>query len=537
MRDIYLALPVFIPLISGIVLLMCRGQVIGQKRVRQMEWAVEGIVLFTSVSVMLLLWSMAKTRGAEVEVTVAAGAGMASAGTAGEMKLVLFRLFGNLTVMFNLDLMGGLFAGLVAFLWPLATLYSFEYMEHETRKPTFFAYYTMTYGVTMGIALAGNLVTLYVFYEMLTLVTFPLVLYPMTKEAAQASRRYLYYSIGGAAFAFLGLIFVLNFSATGTTEFLPGGILDPAAAQGNQFVLLLIYVLAFFGFGVKAALFPCHGWLPKATVAPTPVTALLHAVAVVKSGAFAILRLTYFCFGIRILRGSWAQWAVMAAALITIIYGSTMAVREVHWKRRLAYSTISNLSYILFGATMMSPLGLAASLCHLVAHAFMKICSFFCAGAVMHKSGKTYVYELDGLGKRMPLTFGCLTVASLSLMGIPLFAGFISKWNLAQAALACGGERGEWLPAAGVAVILYSALMTGIYMLTVLVRAYFPKILNAAGRSAGTDDLTKGDWAEVCDPGWCMLLPLFIFAAAILVIGLHSEPLVNLLMAIGGEIG
>jgi len=361
---------------------------------------------------------------------------------------------------------------------------------------------------------------------MLTLVTFPLVLFPMTREAKEASRRYLYYSIGGAAFAFIGLVFVLSFSATGNTDFVAGGVLDLAAAESWRNVLLFVYVLAFFGFGVKAALFPLHGWLPRATVAPTPVTALLHAVAVVKSGAFAILRFTYFSYGAAFLRGSWAQWVVMAAVLITIVFGSTMAVREIHWKRRLAYSTVSNLSYILFGAAMMSPLGLTAALSHLVVHAFMKICSFFCAGAVMHQTGKTQVYELDGVGREMPVTFGCLTVASLSLMGIPLLGGFISKWNLVQAAFACGGAsagaKGR-LAYAGVAVILYSALMTGIYMLTVLVRAYFPKISG--------ERIAEG----YRDPGWMMLVPLLIFAAVILGLGLHFAPLMELLGEIGGE--
>ena len=268
-------------------------------------------------------------------------------------------------------------------------------------------------------------------------------------------------------------------------------------------------------------------------MAPTPVTALLHAVAVVKSGAFAILRFTYFSYGTEFLRGSAAQWVVMAAAMVTIIFGSTMAVKEIHWKRRLAYSTISNLSYILLGASMMSPLGLAAALSHMVFHAFMKICSFFCAGAVMHQTGKTYVCELDGLAKKMPLTFGCLTVASLSLMGIPLFAGFISKWNIAEAAFACGslaladGSRMGILPYLGTAVILYSALMTGIYMLTVLVRAYFPKADAAAA--------VKEE--AYTDPNWMMMVPLLVFAAAVLVLGLHSGPLMELLTAIGGEAG
>ncbi len=529
MSEIILALPVFLPIISGMVMLFCwSGK---EEWSRKKELLIEGLVVANSLLV------------------AAAMAG----GVDGERRLVVFRLYSALTVMFKLDKMGSVFAGLVAFLWPLATLYAFEYMKHEERKSTFFAFYTMTYGVTMGIALSGTLVTLYLFYEMLTLVTLPLVMFSLTVEAVRASRTYLYYSIGGAAFAFIGLVFVLGFSSINTSEFMAGGILDMTKAMPYRDVLLFVYVLAFFGFGVKAALFPCYKWLPKAAVAPTPVTALLHAVAVVKSGAFAILRLTYYSFGTQFLKGTWAQWFVMAAALATIAFGSTMAVREVHWKRRLAYSTVSNLSYILFGAAVMSPWGLAAALCHLVAHAFMKIGAFFCAGAVMHQTGKTYIYELDGLGKKMPVTFGCLTISSLSLMGIPLFAGFISKWNLAMAAF----DDGNWFSLVGVGVILYSALMTGIYMMTVVVRAYFPRLALAGtpGGSAGTASGQAGALkpsskavgsgvkeaeqlqGSITDPGWKMTVPLMIFAAAVLAIGLHSAPLVEFLMMIGGEAG
>ncbi len=517
MNGFYLALPVFLPILCGCILLAFRDRFSGKREERLLNLGIEGLVILNSLIIVMILGKLYGDKDG------------------GTMQFTLFRLFGNLTVMFKLDRMGSVFAGLIAFLWPLATLYAFEYMKEEPRKPAFFAYYTMTYGVTAGIAFSGSLITLYLFYELLTLVTFPLVLHPLSREAAHASRKYLYYSLGGAAFAFLGLVLVLGFSATGNTEFLAGGMLNQELAQGYENVLLTFYVLAFFGFGVKAALFPCHGWLPKATVAPTPVTALLHAVAVVKSGAFAILRLTYFSFGTDFLRGTWAQWTVMAAALVTIVYGSTMAVREVHWKRRLAYSTISNLSYILFGASIMSPLGLAAALCHMVAHAFMKICGFFCAGAVMHQTGKTHIYELDGLGRQMPVVFGCLTVSSLSLMGIPLFAGFISKWNLCQSAFAYGGEAvkggipGGFLPYVGVAVILYSALMTAIYMLTVLVRAYFPKTGTVMEHGNGK----RG----VHDPNWMMVLPLILFAVMILVIGLHSAPFMRLFLSIGGEAG
>lgn len=244
-----------------------------------------------------------------------------------------------------------------------------------------------------------------------------------------------------------------------------------------------------------------------------------------------MLRLTYFSFGTEFLKGSFAQWVMMGAAMVSIVYGSTMAVRETHWKRRLAYSTISNLSYILLGASMMSPLGIVAALSHMVFHGFMKICSFFCAGAVMHQTGKNYVYELDGLGRRMPVTFGCLTVASLSLIGIPLFAGFISKWNIARAGFACAMESGSVLPFGAVAVLLYSALMTAVYMLTVLIRAYFPKLTEAAeGKRAE-------EAGKVSDPGLMMLVPLVIFAVMIIFFGVHSQPFMELLTGIGGEAG
>ncbi len=514
MSDRFLALPVLLPILGGLLPLL--WQLISGRRMREraLYGYIGGLVLANSLLVAALL-----ARGP------------------GSRPVVLFSLFAGLRVAFRLDAMGSVFGALAAFLWPLATLYAFSYMEQEERKDTFFCYYLMTYGVTMGIALAGNLVTLYLFYEMLTLVTFPLVLFPLTKEAVRASRKYLYYSIGGAAFAFIGLVFVLVYSKTGTSDFAPGGILMLAQAEVNRNLLLFVYVLAFFGFGVKAAIFPFHGWLPQATVAPTPVTALLHAVAVVKSGAFAILRFTYFSFGAEFLRGTWAQWVVMGAALLTILYASTMSVREVHWKRRLAYSTVSNLSYILFGAAMMTPMGLAAALSHLVAHAFMKITSFFCAGAVMHQTGKQYIYELDGLGYRMPVTFGCLTVASLSLMGIPLFAGFISKWNLCQAAFSwsrnavAAGAAGGVLPLLGVAVILYSALMTGIYMLTVLCRAFAPRRTGEETgiQAGGNQGMEKTDWR--------MAVPLLIFAAVILLLGFRPGPLLAYLGEIGGAVG
>lgn len=425
---------------------------------------------------------------------------------------VLAKFTGNLSLTFNIDGMGMVFAGLVASLWPFAMLYAFEYMTKEKHEKIFFTFYTMTYGITLGISFAGNMLTMYFFYELLTLVTVPLVMHTLTREAILASRKYLYYSLGGAAFAFIGLIFIIIYGRT--TDFVLGGVLDLNKIGERTNVLLLIYVMAFMGFGVKAALCPFHSWLPAAGVAPTPVTALLHAVAVVKAGAFAILRLTYYSFGTDFLRGTWAQTVVMSVAMFTIIYGCSRAVKETHLKRRLAYSTVSNLSYIIFGATLMTPLGMVGAMTHMLFHAVMKIGAFFCAGAIIHQTEKNYVYELDGLGFQMPGVFAVFTVSALGVMGVPGLAGFISKWNLATAAI----DSQNPLAYGGIACLLISALLTAIYMMTMIVRAFFP------GK-----DFDNRNIRQYKDPNWKMMVPLIVFALLIVVFGLYSAPVVNFL--------
>ena len=421
----------------------------------------------------------------------------------------------NLSISFKIDGMSMVFAGLVAILWPLATLYAFAYMSHEKYEKPFFLFYVMTYGVTLGIAFSSDILTMYFFYELLTLVTVPLVMHTLTREAILAVRKYLYYSIGGAAFALMGMIFVIVYG--NTCEFQMGGVFSPMALQQHGDMLLWIYFFSFMGFGVKAAVFPVSSWLPQAGVAPTPVTALLHAVAVVNAGAFAIIRLTYYSFGTEFLRGTWVQDVVMGITMFTIVYGCSRAVKESHIKRRLAWSTVSNLSYILFGAVVMTPQGLVGALTHFVFHGFMKITSFLCAGAFMHQTGKNYVYEMDGMGRSMKITFGCFAVSALGLMGVPGFAGFISKWNLTAAAV----ESGNGMAYVGVACLLLSALLTAIYMLSVVSRAFFPSRRETALETAA-------------DPSWQMCLPLLACSAATLVLGFCSQPLVDFFLAVAG---
>ena len=419
----------------------------------------------------------------------------------------------NLSISFRIDGLSMVFGGLVAVLWPLATLYAFEYMTHESHERTFFMFYTMTYGVTLGIAFASDILSMYFFYELLTLVTVPLVMHSLTREAILAVRKYLYFSLGGAAFALMSMIFIMVYGYT--CEFHLGGVFSYRDIRQHGDLLLWIYFFSFMGFGVKAAVWPMSSWLPQAGVAPTPVTALLHAVAVVNAGAFAIIRLTYYSFGMDFLRGTWVQDAVMVITMFTIVYGCSRAVKETHIKRRLAWSTVSNLSYILFGAVIMTPQGLVGALAHFVFHGFMKITSFLCAGAFMHQTRKKYVYEMDGLGKSMKIVFGTFAVSALGLMGVPGFAGFISKWNLTQAAV----ESDNTLAYVGVACLLVSALLTAIYMLGIVRRAFFPSRQDVQADT-------------VSDPSWQMCLPLLVGAAFTVILGVCAEPLINFFRAI-----
>lgn len=431
-----------------------------------------------------------------------------------EGDFMLLNMAGKLSISFHVDGLGCVFGSLVAFLWPIATFYAFEYMKHEGKENTFFTFFTMTYGITVGIAFASNLMTLYLFYELLTFVTLPLVMHGMSKKSVFAGRRYVTYSVGGAAFAFIGIAFILTFGDS--IHFQYGGVLHGTYTQVQELMLRVAYVFTAFGFGVKAAIVPFFRWLPTASVAPTPVTALLHAVAVVKAGAFAIIRITYFSFGTEFLKGSFAQYILMGAALVTILFGSAMALKETHLKRRLAYSTISNLSYIIFGASLMTPGGLTGALTHMIVHGVVKITLFFCAGAVLYKTGKEYVYDLRGLGKRMPVTFSCFTLASAALVGVPPLPGFLSKWNLSGAALATKNP----LAISGIVVLLVSAMLTAIYLFLVVIKACFP-----SQRTVQTD-------VNSCEANGYMTVPLILLCMTIVFLGLFARPLTEIFVRI-----
>ena len=428
----------------------------------------------------------------------------------GEERVTLLHFTDTLTIALRCDGASRLFAALSATLWPFTALYACDYMRHEKHLAMFWSFFTASFGVTLGIAFSANMLTMYLFYELLTLATLPLVMQPMTAAAKAAGIKYLLYSMSGAALAFIGLVFLILHDAQ---EFVPGGHLT-AASGGDLSMLLPVFVLAFVGFGVKAALWPLHAWLPAAAVAPTPVTALLHAVAVVKAGAFACIRLVYYSCGTELLRGTWAQTVCIVLALVTILYGSCMSLKQRHFKRRLAYSTISNLSYILFAAALMTGDALAAAFLHLITHSVVKIMAFFAAGAVLHYAHREYVDELEGLARHMPVTFACVIAAACGLTGIPPFQGFVSKWYIASAAVAAG----DGLALAGFAVLLVSALLTAIYMFQVVIKAYFPR-RTAIPPAADS----------VREAGWQMTVPMVILAAAGLLLGLFPQWLLDVI--------
>ena len=476
-------LTLLVPLLGGAAMSFLRFQS-GKTRAIY----VESVVCLTSVMVLSLLL----TRTQET--------------------LVLYHLIDKLPLAFRLDGPACLFAGLVAVLWPIASLYAFEYMKHEEREHSFLSWYTMSYAATLAVAFSANLFTLYVFYECLTLVTLPLVIHKKDAMSIRAGRKYLTYSITGAALAFVALVAIFFFS--GTTDFTLGGVLTAELTAGHEAMLLGMFLLAFIGFGTKAAVFPMHAWLPAASVAPTPVTALLHAVAVVNTGAFAVLRVIYYSFGADFLAGTWAQHAALTLACVTIVFGSSMAVKEQHLKRRLAWSTISNLSYMLMGAALMSPAGMVGSLSHMVMHGVTKITLFYCAGAILVRTGKEYIQDVRGYGKLMPVTCAAFVIAGMSLVGTPPLSGFVSKFNLLTAA----GEAGS-IGAMAIAALIISAVLTAIYLFTVIGPMYF-RPLNAD--MAHLKDFNR-------DPNWMMLLPFSLLIAMVIGLGLWGSPLVSFL--------
>ncbi len=401
-------------------------------------------------------------------------------------------------LLLRTDAFGMVFALLASGLWVLTTIYSIGYMRSGgyENQTGYFASFAVCLSSTIGIAFAGNLVTFFVFYEILTIATYPLVVHKRTDEAIVSGRKYLAYTLVAGQALLVAIVWCAELAPG--AGFRPGGFL---AGTASPPVLTVIFVLFIVGIGVKAALMPFHGWLPAAMVAPTPVSALLHAVAVVKAGAFGCLRIVGWVFGIDLVRQLGLDGALALAAGVTIILGSIRALGENHLKRRLAYSTVSQLSYIVLGAALGSVHALVGAIFHIVAHGFMKITLFFCAGSIYTKTHKEYIRDFDGLGRDMPVTFAAFTCGALGLAGMPLLAGFVSKWNLGLGAIEA--ERPAY-----VFVLVLSGLLNFAYFFPIVHAAFF-----------------RGERRPIrfAEPRAALWLPLAVTATISLVLGIYPD--------------
>ncbi|MDX8477498.1 monovalent cation/H+ antiporter subunit D family protein [Mesorhizobium sp. VK24D] len=382
----------------------------------------------------------------------------------GTIDLRLFEILPGIDFAFRVDALGMVFATVSSLLWVAASIYSIGYMRHlnEHAQTRFFACFAASLAAAAGGAFAANLFTLVIFYEALSLVTYPLVYHHEDEEAWAGSRKYLVYLMGASKSVLLAAL-ALTYQIAGSLDFVAGGLL--ARVDSSASLLTVVYFCYLFGFA-KAAVMPMHAWLPAAMVAPTPVSALLHAVAVVKMGVFCVLRVVFHVFGVGLVGGLGLGIATAYVVSFTILMASIYALTRDDLKARLAYSTVSQLSYIVLGAVLLSPVAMVGGIIHIAAHAFSKITLFFCAGSIYCASGKRNISDMAGIGRRLPWTMGAFFVGSLSMIGVPPAAGFISKWYLALGS-AQAGETPFLI------VLLVSSILNAAYFLPVSYAAFF----------------------------------------------------------------
>src|SRR2546425_4966479 len=422
-------------------------------------------------------------------------------------QCVLFRILPGIELAFRVDALGLLFAGGASLLWIATSFYSIGYMRslEEHAQTRYFACFALALSATIGVAFSANLFTLFLFYEALTLSTYPLVAHKETAEAKAGARKYVIYLLGAAKLLLLAAI-VLTYNLAGTLDFRKGGILPVSEVSAHPILLYVVFALFLFGLA-KNAVMPLHSWLPAAMVAPTPVSALLHAVAVVKTGVFATLRVFLFVFGADAMRQLGADRLALGVASVTILGGSLLALYQDNLKARLAFSTVSQLSYIVLGGALLTPSGMLGGIAHITNHAVSKITLFLSAGSIYVATHKTEVSQMSGLARQMPWTMAAFALASLSLVGIPPASGFVSKWYLALGV----AERGSpWL----LAVLLASSLLTAGYLGPVVYKAYF-------------EEAPDSGHSEIREVPW-MVIPLVLSALASLLLGMYPDPVLIL---------
>ena len=426
----------------------------------------------------------------------------------------LFTILPGIEIGFRVDAFGLLFAMGASLLWIATSFYSIGYMRstNEHSQTRYFACFAVSLSATIGVAFSANLFTMFLFYEILTIITYPLVAHKGTLEAKAGGRKYAIYLLG-AAKAFLVAAIILTYNLTGTLEFSKTGIFPAVVQSVNPELLYIIFVLFFFGFA-KSAVMPFHSWLPAAMVAPTPVSALLHAVAVVKTGVFSVLRIIFFVFGADLMMEIGVDVFVITFASFTIITASLLALSRDNLKARLAFSTISQLSYIILGAALLTPSAMVGGIIHITNHAFSKITLFFCAGSIYVSTYKTKVSQLNGIGKKMPWTMAAFAIATLSMIGIPPVSGFITKWYLVIGSL----ERHSLVV---LTVLLVSSFLNAAYFVPILYRAFFKEENSNSKHIDSSDD---GSLKE--NP--FLVVPLTLTAIISVVLGLYPDFIVQL---------
>ncbi len=427
----------------------------------------------------------------------------------GTVEVTLFEILPGVDFAFRVDSLGMVFATISSLLWIAAAVYCIGYMRSlkERAQTRFYAAFAVSLSAAVGGAFAANLFTLVIFYEALSLVTYPLVYHKEDKESWHGSRRYMIYLVGASkTFLLAGL--ALTYQYAGTLDFKPHGLFD--GVDASPLLLSAIYFCYLAGFA-KAAIMPLHAWLPAAMVAPTPVSALLHAVAVVKMGVFCVLRVIFDVMGVRLMDELSLGIATAYLVSFTILMASIYALTRDDLKARLAYSTVSQLSYIVLGAALLTPAAIVGGVVHIAVHALSKITLFFCAGSIYCASRRKKISELAGIGRRLPWTMAAFFIGSLGMIGIPPAGGFISKWYLVLGSV----EAGEIV---FLAVLLVSSVLNAAYFLPVVYSAFFEKE-NAAPLGEGSDEIKPSDIREIP----LVTIPLVVTALLSVVLGLYPD--------------
>ncbi len=430
-----------------------------------------------------------------------------------ERTLVLFEMTKQLPIALRSDGTSRVFSAVMSLMWAISGFYSFEYMKHEQNEKTYYAFYLMTLASLMALTLSGTMVTMYLFFEMMTFISVPMVLHNRTKEAVAAGIKYLIYSVAGATMGLLG-IFMLTPNIA-SPYFVEGGSLLVDQLNVSRTAFQVIILVTIIGFGTKAGMFPMHGWLPTAhPVAPSPASAVLSGV-ITKAGVLAIFRMIFYVIGPDFIRGTWVQWTLLGCATLTVFMGSMLALREKTIKKRLAYSSVSQVSYVLCGVFILDTMALDGALLQLVFHALTKDALFLCAGVIIYKLGITRVDEMHNIGKVMPWTMWLFTICAISLVGIPPLGGFIAKWYIAEGALVSGTTVFSWLVPI---ILLISAMLTAGYLLPPSVSSFFGGMAHGEVDSALTQKM---------DPPLLMLIPIIILTTAILLLGIFPGTMID----------